>query len=43
MEAEQYWRRIRGNSGDLPKLIILPTQLTPSNQKEWMDKHVVRQ
>ena len=43
MEAEQFWRRIRGNSGDLPKLIILPTQLTPSNQKEWMDKHVVRQ
>ena len=43
MEAEQYWRRIRGNSGDLPKLVILPTQLTPSNQKAWMEKHVVRQ
>ena len=43
MEAEQYWRRIRGNSGDLPKLVILPTQLTPSNQKAWMEKYVVRQ
>ena len=41
--AEQFWKKIRGNSGELPSLVILPTQLTPSNQKDWMEKHVVKQ
>ena len=40
--AEQYWRRIRGNPGELPKLAILPTQLTPGNQKLWWDAFVVK-
>ena len=41
--AEQFWKKIRGNSGELPSLVILPTQLTPSKQKDWMDEDVVRQ
>ena len=43
MEAKKYWERIRSNPGDLPKLVILPTQLTPSNQKTWFDTCVVKQ
>ena len=43
MKAKQYWEKIRSNPGDLPKLVILPTQLTPSNQKLWFDAHVVKQ
>ena len=43
MEAKQYWERVRSNSGHLPKLVILPTQLTPTNQKTWFDDCVVKQ
>ena len=43
MEAKKYWERIRSNPGDLPKLVILPTQLTPGNQKIWFDTCVVKQ
>ena len=43
MEAKRYWGRVRSNSGHLPKLVILPTQLTPTNQKKWFDSLVVKQ
>ena len=40
--AEQFWRKIKSNPGDLPKLAILPTQLTLGNQKLWWDAFVVK-
>ena len=42
MKAEQYWKKISSNPGELPKLAILPTQLSPGNQKLWWDAHVVK-
>ena len=42
-EARQSWARIRSNPEHLPNLVILPTQLTPTNQKKWFDSLVVKQ
>ena len=42
MEARCHWKRVRVNPGHLPNLVILPSKLTPTEQKGWFDNLVLK-